>query len=110
MSKITFYRGDSYPIEVALTNAANKPIDITGYSFVLTVHTKKDPTSEPALFTVSGNIVSASGGKIEFTPTSANTGLAPGEYWYDISMSQAPSYKRTIVKDIFQIVQDITKT
>lgn len=111
MSSIFFYRGDSYPIEVNLTNSNNKPLDVSGYTFTMTVNVKKNPLpGDTALFTVAGTVINASAGKIEFTPTSGNTDLAPGEYWFDISMSQHPTYKRTIAKDIFQIAQDINKS
>lgn len=111
MSKINFFRGDSYPIEVTIweDRSTSTPLNLSGSTLYLTVNSEKNPDdTSNQLFSVSGVITDASNGKVEFQPTSGNTNQTPGEYWYDISLVNENS-NRTIVKNIFYISQDISK-
>lgn len=111
MSKIIFYRGDSYPIEVTVweNKSEGTPLNLSGSALFLTVNSEKNPDDiTNQVFSVSGVITDASNGKVEFHPTSGQTNQTPGEYWYDISLINDSTH-RTIVKNIFYISQDINK-
>lgn len=107
---ICMNRGDTYGLVFTIKDSSGTAIDITGYSFLMTV----DPSSEPTdadenLFQISGTITDASAGQVTFTPSSANTDQTPGVYRYDIQMTTTGSEIRTIVVGTFEIIQDITK-
>jgi len=112
LGPIGFYRGDSYPLELTIKNKTTKiAIDITGYSFKLTVDTLEDPPDNTTkLFDITGILDGVpTTGKVSFKPTTVNTDQEKGEYYYDIEMIDASSNKRTIKKETFTILQDISK-
>ena len=112
MASITRFRGDTHPLTFALTDNATPAvaIDITGFTFLLTVDTLEEPADALTnVFSVAGDIVSGVGGTFKFTLT---TGQADnlGEFFFDIEMIDAASAIRTIDKDTWTWTQDITKT
>ncbi len=116
MSNIDWYRGDSFPIELTIKDSSTTPsiaIDITGYSFKLTVDTLKAPLDDSTkVFEVIGIVDPdqvANTGKLTFTPTAINTDLLPGTYYYDVQMIDPFGNIRTIIKNKWKIIQDITK-
>ena len=111
MNEIKFYRGDSYPIEIVIweNSREGKLLDITGSTFLLTVSSEQNPKDiTNQLFSISGTIINYDQSRVQFEPSALNTNLKPGEYWYDITMINNLKH-RTIVKDRFIILQDITK-
>ena len=109
-------RGDSYPLDMWIKNkATGERIDITGYSFIMTVDTRRDPDdASTKLFDVAGVVAVdqfADIGKVTFTPLATDTDQTPATYYYDIQMTYGPGsvYKKTIANYKFKIVQDITK-
>ncbi len=109
---IEWFRGDSFPLELALKNKLDGlAIDITGYTFILTVDTKSSPPDDSTKVFSTPGVISGDPveGKVTFTPTTANTDIAPAGYYYDIQMTDAGSNIRTIAKFKFKIVQDISK-
>ena len=109
---ITWFRGDSYPAEIHIVNTnTGDALDITGYTFKLTVDTNKNPADDSTkLFELLGNIdPDPTTGKVAFTPTPENNDLVPKNYYYDIEMTDPMGYVRTIAKNKWIIVQDITK-
>jgi len=112
LGTVEWYRGDSYPIEVEITNSdTDAVIDITGCSFLLTVDTlKTPPDATTKVFEVAGVLgVDPTIGLVSFTPTALDTDLSPGTYYYDLQVIDAESNIRTVVKDKWKITQDITK-
>jgi len=107
---VTVYRGDSPVIPYQLTNTANPTgIDITGYVFELTVDSIEEPTNDSTeVFTVAGVITEASEGRFGFQPTVADLSIAPGDYFYDISLVNGTE-QVTIIKSTFTVRQDIGK-
>ena len=103
---IEWARGDSSIREFTLN------VDITGATFLLTVNTVRDPTVSPPvgteLFQVVGVIFDAPAGKVRFAPTSVDTDLDPGKYFYDVQMT-AGGQVTTVLKGVCRILQDITK-
>ena len=105
-------RGDSFPDEFVLFTDAAKtmPLDITGFSFILTV----DPEEAPAdasnnIFQLTGTITDATNGKVEYAPTAVESDVTPKLYYFDIQMTDAALAIRTIIVGDYDITQDITK-
>lgn len=111
---LTFYRGDTYPVEYTIKDkTTGLAINITGYTFTMTVNADKDPPGTDTtnqLFTVPGSITDAGNGKVEFTPTSTNTDQEAGTYYYDVQMVDGSGNIRTVVKAKFKVTYDITKS
>lgn len=110
MTTITRYRGDTYADEFEIKNKiTGLPLNITGYTFLLTVNTARDPTNTTTQqYQIVGVIVSAVEGRVEFTPTTLQADRL-GFYYYDVQMVDGAGRKRTVVLDEYDYVQDITK-
>lgn len=111
---IDYYRGDDYPLEMTFKDkATQEAIDLTGYSFIMTIDTlKKPPDATTKVFDITGVVDPdqvTNAGKVSFTPTDVQTDIDPKGYFYDIQMTDAGGHKRTVVKYKFTILQDITK-
>lgn len=118
LGNIIMSRGDSYPLNLTVKGkSSGLPIDLTGYTFILTVTKDKDPIDNTTkIFEVAG-VVDAdqviNKGKVSFTPSSLDTSIA-GKFYYDIEM-KIDSLVRTIstTKDgsalMFTIIQDRSK-
>lgn len=120
LGNMEWRRGDSYPFTITIKDSSSDPsvpIDITGYSFVFTVHNTKDPIdNNTRIFYVDGvvdpdQVVNT--GKVSFTPlvTDTETLSGDGKYYYDIEMTDAASNVRTITEYglKFTMKQDQTK-
>jgi len=106
------YRGDSYPLIFTIKDSAtDDPISLSGCALVMTVASSKNPIDDGSeLFEVNGVIdADPTTGIVSFTPTTSNTNLAPGKYYYDIQLTDSLSNIRTIIKSELKIIQDITK-
>ena len=109
MTMIQRKRGDTYPMHFMI-KSNGVVLDITSCAFKLTVDPSAVPvTSVANLFSLTGIIESALGGLVRFD---LNTLQADhlGKFFYDIQMIDAAGYIRTIEKDKFNFVQDITKS
>lgn len=110
MAEIKVYRGDSFPLNYTFKDkATGLSIDITGWSFKLTVSSVKDPVDETTkLFSVDGTVTDGENGKFSFLPTEANNAEV-GKFFFDIQYTNPSGHKRTIEKDKYTITQDIGK-
>jgi hypothetical protein len=103
-------RGDTYPIIFTVNDANGDPVDITNYTFMLTVDPSEAPEDDTNnLFEIQGSIVSGPDGTVSFTPTAGDANQTPGGYYYDVEMVDTGSAVRTIAKGAWEVVQDITK-
>lgn len=111
MTIFTRRRGDTYADEITvISKTTSAAIDITGYTFVMTL----DPSQAPStvannLYQITGVIVDAPAGRVEFAPTALQSNQAPGTYYYDIQMIDGAGRIRTIALDKYIYTQDITK-
>lgn len=111
---IDFSRGDSYPLGIRLKDKATKEyVNITGYSFLLTVDPSKTPIdSANNIFQVIGEVDEDQVnniGRVSFTPSETDTDNV-GKFYYDIQYIDTQGHKKTFVKGFkFTIGQDITK-
>lgn len=106
-------RGDTDPIPFRLELENGTAINITGYTFRLSVDTVENPTdpnrpTATQVFAVDAVIVDAPAGRFEFPITILESNQTPGDYFYDVERFDGSNI-RTIVKGRFVIGQDITK-
>ncbi len=107
---ICWARGDSDAKGFIVQDSDGVAINITGFSFKLTVNSEKDPlTTDNQQFTVVGALTDAANGKVAFSPTAANTDIAPATYFYDIEQTDTGAAISTLIIAKCLIVQDITK-
>ena len=107
MSNITRYRADDYP-ERATIRFGGVPIDLTGCSFLMTVNRVAKPadTSDQVFQSVGEIVVPASNGQVEF-PIAGTTD--PGEYFFDMEMTDTNGKVKTFKDGEYLVLQDITK-
>ncbi len=107
---ICWGRGDSDAKGFIRQDSLGVAIDITGFTFKLTVNLDKAPTNQAnEQFSVVGVITDATAGKFAFSPSTSDTDIAPGTYFYDIELIDSGGGKSTIIVAKALIVQDITK-
>jgi len=112
IGNIEWFRGDSYPLELTIKDKETSlALDLTGYTFKLTIDSLKEPPDATTkVFEVDGVLdIDPTTGKVVFTPSAIQTAIAPGNYFYDVQMTDISSNIRTIVKDKWNIKQDISK-
>lgn len=107
---ICWARDDADPRVFTIKDDAGAVIDISTWTFTLTVNSEKDPTDVTGQqFTIAGALVTdGTDGKVSFTPAPGDTDITPNKYFYDIQRN-TPS-KKTLIKGQCIILQDITKT
>jgi glycine cleavage system H lipoate-binding protein len=105
------YRGDTIPDQFTIKDSAGVAVNITGYSFLLTVNSEKSPTDTTnQLYELTGIITDALNGKVEFAPSAVQADQTPAGYFFNVQMTDAASAITTIVVGKYKYIQDITKT
>lgn len=109
-TSITMFRGDSYPIIINVRQNG-VAMDLTDCTFKMTVDSLQNPPDDTTLlFELIGALsATPTDGTVEFTPTTTNTDLDVGKYYYDVEMTDSEGNIRTILKSTFSIQMDITK-
>jgi hypothetical protein len=110
MTAITRRRGDTYADEFTVVSKTTKlPIDITGCTFVMTLDPDKAPVdASNNLYSLTGVIVDALAGRVEFAPSDVQADQI-GNFYYDVQMFDAAGRKRTLDLDKYTYQQDISK-
>lgn len=110
MSTIKRRRGDTYADEITVkSGVTGLPVNITGYTFTLTLDASKEPTSPQSnLYQISGSIIDAAAGRVEFAPTALQADRV-GVFYYDIQMTDGAGRIRTIALAPYVYQQDLTK-
>lgn len=107
---ICWGRGDSSAKGFVIQDSDGVAIDITGFSFKLTVNSEKDPADQVnEQFSITGVLTDAPNGRVAFSPTITDTDIAPGTFFYDIEQIDTGGSKSTLLVAKVLIVQDITK-
>ena len=110
--ELTKFRGDSKPIafKLWLDKAAGLALDITGYSFKLTIDPEEEPADDTGnILSLDGVLTSEADGEFQFEPTALEMDITPGEYYYDLEITDPAGNIETQFVKKFTIVQDITK-
>lgn len=110
MTDFTRKRGDTYADEITVTSTTTGlPINITGYSFEMTLDTSKTPgDSTQNLYQLTGTILDAAAGRVEFAPSALQADHV-GAFFFDIQMIDGAGRIRTIDAGKYTYTQDITK-
>jgi hypothetical protein len=110
MTDITRKRGDTYADVFIIKNkSTGLPVNLTGYTFKLTVDSKKDPVdTSTRLYALNGVILNAAEGSVEFAPTDAQANQV-GSFFFDAQMIDPAGRKRTFDSGKYKYTQDITK-
>ena len=107
---ICWGRGDSNAKGFVRQDSVGIAIDVSGFSFKLTVNSEKDPADTTnQQFTIAGVLVDAVNGQISFAPSITDTDITPDTYFYDIEQTDAGGGIATLIIGKCLIVQDITK-
>jgi hypothetical protein len=111
MADIKRTRGDTYADEfIILREETGLPLNLTGFSFLLTLDPERRPTSAANhVYQLTGTILNAAQGRVEFAPSSSQANIV-GTYYYDVQMVDGAGRKRTVESGKYRYVQDITKT
>jgi hypothetical protein len=110
MTDLVRKRGDTYADEFQLTSETTGAlIDITGYTFLLTIDPEKSPVDDTNnLYQLTGSITVAATGLVEFAPSAVQTDLL-GSYYFDAQLTSPAGRIRTFDSGKYKFVQDITK-
>lgn len=110
MTTITRKRGDTYADELTIKSTlTNQPVNIAGYTFLMTLDPSKAPVSNASnLYQLTGTIVDAALGKVEFAPSESQANQV-GKWYYDVQMVDGAGRKRTVESGSYIYKQDITK-
>jgi hypothetical protein len=99
------FRGDTRIFRSTVVDQNRDPIDITGWTFLLSA-SKKAGTTPPNI-QVAGSIINAASGIVEFELSPAETAIV-GTYYYDVEATTNKSKIHTIDSGQLVVVQDIT--
>jgi hypothetical protein len=107
---LCFSRGDTVPYTLTITSDGTTAINITGYTFALTV----DPSPAPAdalnnLFALVGSVTDGPNGIVEFELSAVQSDQSPGVYFYDVQMTDGAGKIRTVASGQYEFLQDVTK-
>jgi len=107
---LTFDEGDDFPYQITVVDSDGTAVDLTGYTFYMTVKDNKQDSDSQVIFkkTVT-SIPSPELGIVTITVDRADTlTVSPGDYPYDIKYKDDSGDVRTVFRGKFRIVQAIT--
>jgi len=113
-AKIQRNRGDTTAFTVTIEEPNGTLVDVTGYSFIFTVDPSKAPAAgggELYSLSVGSGITISDGpnGEITIGMSVSDSDQTPGDYFYDLQMTDLGSLITTILKGDYEVIQDITK-
>ena len=107
---ITRTRGDTYPVRLVLKDKLGTRIDLTGWSFRLTV----DPSPAPAdaaskVIGLAAIPTAPETGAVALPLTTTDAAIAPGTYYFDVEATDAAGFVRTLASGRWTVIPDITQ-
>ncbi len=104
-------RADTWPVLIAIVDANSAAIDVTGFSYTLTVDPEPDPVDATNnLFSQAGTLSTPLSGFVDFPMADPGPGATvPGCYFYDIEQTDTGGEIVTIQKGEWVVEQDVTK-
>jgi len=110
-TNITRVRGDTFPFSFVIKDSSGSVVDITGFSFKLSVDTNEEPTDETTqLFKLTGVVPVGTDGVVTFTLSAGEADQTPATYYFDLEQTDLAAKIRTVAKGEWNVVQDVTKT
>jgi hypothetical protein len=109
-TSIKMFKRDTENIVVTVKDSAGVAIDITGYTFWLTIKTlEAEADADAELQKEVTTHTTPTGGITTLPITSAESGaIEVGDYQYDIQMKSVSGDITTLIRGTFIIEQDIT--
>lgn len=102
-------RGDTVAWAFAIKSSSGTAVDITGFSYLLTVDPERHPTaSTNNVFQLTGTVTDAVGGVVQFEMSAVQADQS-GMFYFDLQQTDSGGSIRTIAKGSFEFRQDITK-
>ena len=103
-------RGDTFPFTITFTDSSGSAIDITGFTYLLTVDPDPDPSDATNnLFQNTPVVTDGPNGVITVTLTPAQADQTPDLYFFDLQQTDTGGFVRTVLKGEWEVVQDVTK-
>ena len=102
--KIVCFRGDHKPLRVTVIGKDGAPVNVSGWSFVMSIASRP---GETPMHQVSGVIEDAPAGRVRFELTPTETAQA-GSFYFDVQATTAAGQIRTVAAGKLVIKQDIT--
>ncbi len=109
---VVLHRGDTAPVlGMTYLGPDGRPADITGWVFVLSVHTVAEPVDDSTLvYELTGNLSAPLIGEYDFSvPADLAETVEPGTYYYDVQCDLGVGKTRTLAYGTWTITQDRTK-
>jgi hypothetical protein len=109
-TNITRVRGDTFPFSFVIKDSSGTVVDISGFSYKLSVDPSDEPSDETGqLFQVVGVVPTGTDGVVTFTLSADNADQTPGTYYFDLEQTDDNSKIRTVAKGEWIVKQDVTK-
>lgn len=105
-------RGDDWNIKFQVTSGGF-PVDITGFSYKMTLKAKKEDPDPGAVQLSGSSLVPAEaqeGVLFMKAARAATDSITPGNYNYDLQQIDAQGYVKTLLIGKVRVVADITRT
>lgn len=111
MANIERTRGDTVPFSVTfLSFVGGTPVDLTGYSVILTVDpSEAPPNSSNNIMQLVASIPAPTTGEAIFKPSAFDADHV-GVYFYDVQITDINGDRFTPVSARFRLKQDISKS
>lgn len=107
--EIQRYRGDTAADQFSVFNkSAGDVASLAGCTFTLTVGSVMNPTDDTTMLYQLTGVVDTEKGTVYFEPSDDQVNRV-GVFYYDIQMVDSNGKKRTLVKDVYEFIQDISK-
>lgn len=104
------YAGDSFARTVTVKDSDGNAVDLTGWTFYLTIKEEKTDADGDAVFQNSYTAATPSSGQVDITLDASDTDDLLGDYWYDIRYKDDTGFVDTILNGVFRFDQNITET
>lgn len=104
---LKYTRTNSALLLFSLEDAAGVAIDITGFSFTLTVNEEPDG-SGAQIMSLTGTIDNGPAGDFSFAPTTIESTADPEKYRYDVKMTDLGPRDTTIISGVFELLANIS--
>ena len=110
MVKRKFYRGDTVYFNIAITDDAGSPVDLTGATVYFTMKKNIDDPDPGDLQKAITTHTDPTQGKTQIKLDSSDTdNIDPGKYFYDFQVTLANGDKITIESGILEVLADVTR-
>ena len=108
-NNIIVYRGDDFGMELTFTDTAGAIIDITGWTFFLTVKKLRTDPDSAAVISVDASPSLPLTGVVQIQVPHEQTDDLAGTYYYDIQYTKADQTIQTLTRGGITFKEDITR-